>query len=289
MLDQVLTLADGRTVGFSDYGQKDGAPVLWCHGGPGNRLPSAGAHEAAAARGLRIIGIDRPGYGLSSLRPGRTIADWVPDGLAVADHLGLDRVFTVGVSTGGAYALALAALAPERVRAVVTGCAMTDMRHPPARASMSGPTTLGVWDAPSREAAVAVAAEVFGEDGSKMMGGLSGLPAADLAVLTAPADPAAAARSQAANFVNGVQAYFDDRRADGPGWFSFDVGAVSCPVIIVHGESDTIVPVVAAHHTASLIPHAELRLFQPLGHFSVGPEVFNALGDLMARPHGATA
>lgn len=283
MLDQTLNLADGRTVGFSDYGRPDGAPVIWCHGGPGNRLPAAGAHETAAALGLRIIGIDRPGYGLSSLRPGRTIADWVPDGLAVADHLGLQRFFTVGVSTGGAYALALAALAPGRVRGVVTGCAMTDMRHPPARASMSGPTTLGVWEAPSREAALKVAAGIFGEDGTKMMGGFKGLPAADLAMLTAPADPAHAAMSQAANFANGVQGYVDDRLADGPGWFSFDVGAVECPVIIVHGESDTVVPVVAARHTASLVPQAELRLFPPLGHFSVGPEVFNALGDLMKR------
>ncbi len=75
-----------------------------------------------------MIGIDRPGYGLSTPLPGRSIADWVPDGIAVADHLGIDRFVAVGVSTGGAYALALAALHPDRVLGVLACCALTDMQ-----------------------------------------------------------------------------------------------------------------------------------------------------------------
>ncbi len=283
MIDQTLTLPDGRTIGFSDYGKVSGAPVIWCHGGPGSRLEAAAAGAAAQALGLRIISIDRPGYGLSSLNSGRSIADWVPDCLAVADALGLDQFITTGMSTGGAYALSVAALAPNRVKAVVTGCAMTDMRHPSARASMPGPTTHGIWDAPNREAALEIAADTFGEDGSKMMGGLEGLPAADLAFLTHPDYAAGAEASRAAMFANGVKAYVDDRLADGVGWISFDVSKVKCPVIIVHGESDTIVPVLAAHHTASLIPQAELRLFQPLGHFSVGEPAIAALVELARK------
>ena len=75
MIDQTLTLSDGRKVGFSDYGKAGGAPVIWCHGGPGSRLEGAAAGAAAQALGLRVIGIDRPGYGLSTVRPGRSIAD----------------------------------------------------------------------------------------------------------------------------------------------------------------------------------------------------------------------
>ena len=48
---------------------------------------------------------------MSSVQPGRTIGGWVPDALAVADHLGIEQFVTAGTSTGGAYALALAALA----------------------------------------------------------------------------------------------------------------------------------------------------------------------------------
>jgi pimeloyl-ACP methyl ester carboxylesterase len=106
----------------ADSGIGDAAAVLWCHGGPGSRLEPAYLRRVASEAGLRIIGIDRPGYGLSTPQPGRTIAAWVPEALAVADHLGLGPFAAVGISTGGAYALALAALAPERVLGVVACC-----------------------------------------------------------------------------------------------------------------------------------------------------------------------
>src|SRR5262249_42952022 len=105
--DQTIRLASGRPVGFADYGIPDATAVLWCHGGPGSRLEPAYLRRAAGQAGLRIIGIDRPGYGLSAPQPGRTIAGWVPEALAVADHLGIGQFAAVGVSTGGAYALAL--------------------------------------------------------------------------------------------------------------------------------------------------------------------------------------
>ena len=89
--------------------------------------------------GLRLVGIDRPGYGLSTPQPGRTIAGWVPDALAVAAHLGIDRFVTVGVSTGGAYALGVAAVAPDSVLGVVACCSVTDMRHGPARVDHESP------------------------------------------------------------------------------------------------------------------------------------------------------
>ncbi len=104
--DRTIELASGRTVGFADYGITDATAVLWCHGGPGSRLEPAYLRREASEAGLRIIGIDRPGYGLSAPQPGRTIAGWVPEALAVADHLGIGQFAVVGISTGGAFALA---------------------------------------------------------------------------------------------------------------------------------------------------------------------------------------
>ena len=128
-----VTSPDGRTIGFDDQEPPDGIAVLWCHGGPGSRLEPVWLRDEAAAAGLRIVGVDRPGYGLSTPRPGRTIADTVADLLAVADHLAIEQFVTVGVSTGGAYALATAALAPSRVLGVVACRAVTDMAFQPAR------------------------------------------------------------------------------------------------------------------------------------------------------------
>src|SRR5258708_7816370 len=126
-------MRDGRSVGFAEFGAENGAAVLWCHGGPGSRLEPVHLDASAAAAGVRIVGVDRPGYGLSTPLPGRTVSGWASDALAVADHLGMSEFVTVGVSTGGAYALAVAALAPGRVRGVVACCSMTDMRWQPGR------------------------------------------------------------------------------------------------------------------------------------------------------------
>lgn len=116
--DDTLAI-DGREVGFADYRPSDGIPVLWCHGGPDGRLEPARLVDAATAAGLRLIGIDRPGFGMPMPLPGRPIAGWVGDALAVADSIDIERFAAVGESTGGAYPLALAALVPERVLGVV--------------------------------------------------------------------------------------------------------------------------------------------------------------------------
>jgi pimeloyl-ACP methyl ester carboxylesterase len=80
----------------------------------------------------------------------------------VADQLSVGSFATVGVSTGGAYALALPSLAPDRVLGAIACAAMTDMAYAPARATMSRPHTHAVWDAPNREAAIAAAVDATG-------------------------------------------------------------------------------------------------------------------------------
>jgi pimeloyl-ACP methyl ester carboxylesterase len=267
-----IQMPDGRTVGFAEFGAPDGTAVLWCHGGPGSRLEPKAGDNGAREASLRLIGIDRPGYGLSTARPGRTIADSVPDGLAVVDHLGIDRFVAVGVSTGGAYALALGSMAPERVTGVVACCALTDMRWEEGKAMLAGPGTDDIWRAKDREEAMGFAAEVFGADGSKMGQPVEGGPAfaaADLAMLTDPVWGAAWQQGVSAMFAQGVVGYTDDRLADGLGWGTFDVSAVRCPVAVIHGAEDTIVPVAHAHHTAEMVPGAKLRVFEHEGHLSI--------------------
>lgn len=287
MIDEVLELADGRTVGYTDSAVASHTPVLWCHGGPGSRMEAAGIAPEAEEAGFRLVGIDRPGYGTSTPVPGRTIAGWVPDALAVLDHLGIGSFATVGVSTGGAYSLALAAAVPERVTGVVACCALTDMRWAEGRALMADARIDEIWSAPDRDAAVAIARDVFGDDGSKMLeiapDMAQRLPAADIALFMDPEFLARLAPNLQASFAQGVVGYADDRLADGPGWGSFDVTAVRCPVAVIHGGSDTIVPVAHAHHTASIVPGARLQVFDDLGHFSILGEVIDALTTTLAR------
>ena len=289
MIDGHVVLHDGRSVGYVDFGSEGQLPVLWCHGGPGSRFEPQGTAQEAGEAGFRLIGIDRPGYGTSTLQPGRSIAGWVGDGLAVADHLGLERFLAVGVSTGGPYALALAALAPERVQAVIACCALADMRWAEGKAMMRAAGTRDLWCAPDRPTAIAIAEELLGGDGRKMFAtGLTSdaLPAADLAFLANPAFLVALQASFRAMFANGVQGYVDDRLADGPGWNGFELSSIRCPVMVLHGEEDTIVPVAHAHHTAATVPGAKLRVVSQLGHFSILREMVGAIREV-AREAGA--
>ena len=278
-----ITLADGRKVGFIDYGPPSGTPVLWCHGGPGSRLEPQALAPAAARAGFRVIGIDRPGYGRSTPLPGRSIADWVHDGLAVADALHIVHLIAVGASTGGAYALALAAIAPERIRAVIACCALTDMRWREGKALMTAPATAALWSAKNRDAAIVRATDIMGADGAKMLAQTDDgapMPPADLALMQDPTFMAGMTSALPEMFAFSVQGYVDDRLADGVGWGSFDVQNVRCPVVVLHGEADNIVPVAHARHTAAIVPGAKLTVVPELGHFSIVGAVLPALQSL---------
>ena len=281
-MEDTIQVADGRRVAFAGFGAREGTAVLWCHGGPGSRLAPAPFHDAANEAGLRLVGIDRPGYGSSTVLPGPSVAGWVPDALAVADHLGIDRFVTVGVSTGGAYALAVAALVPARVIGVVACCSVTDMRWQPARATMSGPHAHAVWDAPDRPAALAAAIDSHGEDGHKLRDGLGpALAPSDRAMFTDPQWMKAAMAAFPVMFAQGLEGYTDDRLADGPGWVSFDAAAIRCPVVVLHGGRDVIVDPVHARHTVDILPNARLAIFDDHGHFSIEQEIVASITSLL--------
>ena len=301
-MDATIKTSDGRTVGYATYGIEGGIPVINCHGGPGSRLSISGDHNEAIKNGYFLVGIDRPGYGLSDPKPGRTIADWVTDAIAVADHLKLDKFYVTGVSTGGAYAFALASLVPDRVLGVVACCAMTDMRFEPARMAMDRKTVNSLWNAKNREDAFAPALKMSGPNGEKLLVGLkigrklAGMPfkklVAKLIKLT-PADLNYLASFQDSSeiwqslmlepYARGVDGFVDDRIADGVGWNSFDVNGVKCPVLIIHGESDTIVNVMNAHHTHELIPQSTLQLSKNEGHLSIISKLMNAVIEISGK------
>ena len=117
---QTFTLPDGRTLGYGDFGDPDGYPLLWFHGFPASRLEVVGIGKIAHRLNIRLIAIDRPGFGLSTFQPGRRIVDWPADVLAFAKHADLKRFIILGASGGGPYALSCAKhLLKEMMSAVV--------------------------------------------------------------------------------------------------------------------------------------------------------------------------
>jgi pimeloyl-ACP methyl ester carboxylesterase len=120
---RVMELPDGRELAWVEAGRPRGRPVFAFHGTPGSRRQVAFDERSITAAGVRMIAPDRPGYGLSSFQPRRSLTDWAGDVSALADHLKLDSFAVVGVSGGGPHAVACASMLPERVTAagIVSG------------------------------------------------------------------------------------------------------------------------------------------------------------------------
>lgn len=287
MTHHKITVESGRVVSFEDYGEPGSAPMVICHGGPGSRIAADAVIKAYQEAGFRPVGIDRPGYGDTSPWSGRSIGDWTSDGQAVVDHLGLESFFVIGSSTGSSYALALAATLPERVKGVVISCGMSDQSWATHVDEARMDLADDFWLAPDRQTAIVAAEALYGANGEQEHDqgpdGRDIWSPPDRAMLEAGAK--AAADPDNTSFAQGVIGYVDDRIADGPahGWRSFEIEAVRCPVILIHGEQDWIVPIAQAKHTHSLLANSELRTYPQHGHLSVGMEALQAMVDVRER------
>ena len=113
-------LQDGRRLGFVEFGDPTGAPVILFHDLWGNRSQRHPDDSLLMQHGVRLIGVDRPGYGMSTRRPGRSIMDVVDDVMLLGKALRLERFSVLGNSAGGPYALACAYRFPQ----IVTRCAV---------------------------------------------------------------------------------------------------------------------------------------------------------------------
>jgi hypothetical protein len=89
--NSTLVLKDGRKLGYAQYGSPTGRPVFFLHGHPASRLEAAHLHDDAVKVGARIICPERPGFGLSSPQPGRTLLDTARDVEQLGDHLKLEK------------------------------------------------------------------------------------------------------------------------------------------------------------------------------------------------------
>lgn len=94
------------------------------HGLPGSRLEGAHFHDIGLELGARIISVERPGMGLSSPQPKRTLLGFAKDVGHLTDHLGLESYAVLGASGGGPSVLACAAGLPGKLKCVSIVCGL---------------------------------------------------------------------------------------------------------------------------------------------------------------------
>jgi pimeloyl-ACP methyl ester carboxylesterase len=115
--DHTIDAPDGRRIAVAEFGSPDGPVVVLLHRSPGSRLLDPDP-AATAAAGVRLVCVDRPGYGATDpvLAPTRAAA--ADDLEVVVAALGLDDVALVGWSGGGQFAVEAAARAGVRARSL---------------------------------------------------------------------------------------------------------------------------------------------------------------------------
>jgi hypothetical protein len=141
-----------RRLGFAEFGPADGRPLVWLHGTPGARRQTPqSARVVAEERGVRIVGIDRPGVGSSTPHRYGSLLDFTTDLAKVADHLGIERFGMIGLSGGGPYALASCYALRDRVTVagVLGGVAPARGDDAPPGGSSDGSRPSDPWPRPS--------------------------------------------------------------------------------------------------------------------------------------------
>ena len=112
-----MTLRDGRTMEYADLGDPSGTPLVYLLGTPSTGGQAAVVEDVARRHHVRMLAPSRPGYGASTfVAPGLAVV--AGDVHELIEKLGLAPVAVLGVSGGGPYALALAAIATERIGSV---------------------------------------------------------------------------------------------------------------------------------------------------------------------------
>lgn len=265
-----LPVGGGRLIGLAEYGDPAGVPTLYFHGVLGSRFEALLLDAPARELGLRIVAVERPGYGLSSPAPADGLARWGADVAALADALGLRRLALLGVSAGGPYALAAAATLGERVRAVT----LVGSLGPVERDQSWLPLARGFF-ALARSAplllplAAGVLVPWIRRDPLGFFAWfVRGVPQIDRSALAGAGARQVFARSLPEGVRQGTPGVVRDLKLMVRPW-DIDLSLIRAPVQLWHGAADRTVPPAIAQTLARALPTVEAHLLPDEGHFSL--------------------
>ena len=274
-MGHAIRTPDGRTLAVEDYGDPAGRPVLVHMGTPNSRHLYDPNVRDAAARGLRLISYDRPGYGGSTPHPGRTVADCAGDVRAICAELGIGRLAMWGISGGGPHLLACAALLPGLVTAAASLASLA-----PSDADgldwFDGMGQDNVDDFKLQQTDKQAARAKLEEEREQNLAATGEDLAGMLKTLLTPAD-AAVLTGEFAEYLAwtgreglapGAQGWWDDGEAFSRPW-GFELSTIEVPVLLLHGRQDQFVPFGHGRWLAERIPGVDARLLDDDGHLTL--------------------
>lgn len=272
-MDKTLHLKDGRTLAYTEYGDPGGTPVFFFHGMPGSRFFHP-PDQITARLQVRLICMDRPGYGESTFQPGRRILDWPGDIAQLADHLGINEFSVTGHSGGGPYVAVCAYALPERINAAAILSGAGPIDWPGGTRGMSATYKFGVgvgrfipW--PLWQALVWVFYHCRAKNPAADMDRGNGIrPLADDELLCNPEVRETCLRSEVEAFRPGLCGMAWDARLLTHPW-GFPLDDIRVPFQLWHGTEDDQVPVSMAQYIAGKIPGSKITVCENEGHLAL--------------------
>lgn len=284
-----FSLPSGRHLGVTGFGDSfSRSLVVFCHPAPGSSRFDPDP-TVSNSYGVRMLAIDRPGYGSSDplpadewptiTRAADDIAAYLTSAEVLADSMGAvafqRRVSVVGWSAGGRVALALAARHPGVVsRVAICGTPAPQHQVPwiPEEFLSSTRQLLALPAAQAKERLAGMLARQLpgNEDGSGALA-LLGESESDESALAAPGARDRvdgmlrdAFRQGPAGFAADILSYATDD-------WGFDLSRVRAEVLLLYGADDPVVSAAHGRWYQSQLPSAEVEVVAGAGHFALLP------------------
>jgi pimeloyl-ACP methyl ester carboxylesterase len=282
-VDSTISLSDGRTIAYAEWGDAGGVPALYFHGWPGSRLEGSLLDASAKRHHIRLITIDRPGYGGSTFRPSRTIEGWTDDVAEIAAGLGVERFAVMGLSGGAPYALACALKLSERLIAtlVISGePPQITKRAPWYRKAIAWWTHRTRFVSRGYFAFVAWSVRRNPKRAMRWAARSIVLSRRDRELWKDEELREGFAADLREAFRQGTRCIDEDLRLYTQRW-GFDLEDVRAPVHWWHGEDDRIVPIAHARREIVALPNVKATYYAGEGHFLIIEHLDEILGALV--------
>lgn len=261
--------SSGEPIRVREWGDPTGPVVIFHHGTPSSSAAVPGGWNGPAELGIRVLALDRPGYGGSPRQPGRRVADAARWSALVADECGIETFAVMGTSGGGPHAAAAAALLPQRVTrlCIDVGIGPVPCDDFDPQAGMLPETVAELSAATQGESTLRAYIESLGSADVALDSWMDLLPPSDREVL-GRTDVRKEEALEAQDWISaGLNGWIDDDLALFREPWGFHPRDISQPTLLAYGGADVLVPSSHGRAYREVIANATLEVIPEAGHW----------------------